>query len=266
MTGQFRSYVICTTPRSGSTMLCEMLAATGIAGHPKSAFHTPALTSWLKAHGLDRRTYSSPVEAIRAVFTAAQKATHGAKKARTGPFGFRLQRDSFPYFVESLRLAYPGAKSDLAALEAAFGKTLFIHLEREDALGQAISRLRAERTGLWHRHSDGRDMERLAPERPLEDRHHDGYDKDLIETYIALAKRQNEAWSRWFEREGISALKLSYGALAASPHAVLVQVLSCLGLDPARAARIEVQTAKLADARSQDWRLRFLSQTGTAME
>ena len=28
----FDSYVICTSPRSGSTLLCQLLAATGVAG------------------------------------------------------------------------------------------------------------------------------------------------------------------------------------------------------------------------------------------
>lgn len=28
------AYVICTAPRSGSTLLCRMLGATGIAGQP----------------------------------------------------------------------------------------------------------------------------------------------------------------------------------------------------------------------------------------
>ncbi|WP_425081109.1 Stf0 family sulfotransferase [Ruegeria arenilitoris] len=30
----FDSYLICRTPRSGSTLLCQLLAATGCAGKP----------------------------------------------------------------------------------------------------------------------------------------------------------------------------------------------------------------------------------------
>src|SRR5829696_10459407 len=32
------SYLICATPRSGSTLLCDALDATGIAGHPEEHF------------------------------------------------------------------------------------------------------------------------------------------------------------------------------------------------------------------------------------
>src|SRR5438132_591254 len=43
------SYLICATPRSGSTLLCEALTNTGIAGYPKEYFEA------LKDTGLPRR-------------------------------------------------------------------------------------------------------------------------------------------------------------------------------------------------------------------
>ena len=44
-----RSYLICATPRSGSTLLCEALTNTGVAGNPKEYFES------LKVSGLPRR-------------------------------------------------------------------------------------------------------------------------------------------------------------------------------------------------------------------
>src|SRR5438046_662736 len=43
------SYLVCATPRSGSTLLCEALANTGIAGNPKEYFEA------LISTGLPRR-------------------------------------------------------------------------------------------------------------------------------------------------------------------------------------------------------------------
>ncbi len=43
------SYLVCATPRSGSTLLCEALTNTGIAGQPKEYFEA------LKDTGLPRR-------------------------------------------------------------------------------------------------------------------------------------------------------------------------------------------------------------------
>src|SRR3712207_3129614 len=44
-----RAYLVCATPRSGSTLLCETLTATGIAGRPAEYFET------LRATGLPRQ-------------------------------------------------------------------------------------------------------------------------------------------------------------------------------------------------------------------
>src|SRR3954452_18480605 len=33
-----RCYLVCATPRSGSTLLCHLLDDTGIAGHPEEYF------------------------------------------------------------------------------------------------------------------------------------------------------------------------------------------------------------------------------------
>ena len=38
LAGPALSYLICATPRSGSTLLCAALDDTGIAGHPEEHF------------------------------------------------------------------------------------------------------------------------------------------------------------------------------------------------------------------------------------
>ena len=43
------SYLVCATPRSGSTLLCEALAVTGVAGRPYEFFEA------LPATGVPRR-------------------------------------------------------------------------------------------------------------------------------------------------------------------------------------------------------------------
>jgi hypothetical protein len=52
MTSPFASYVLCGTPRSGSTLLCEMLAATGVAGRPNSYFRQEDVEAWADAWGV----------------------------------------------------------------------------------------------------------------------------------------------------------------------------------------------------------------------
>ncbi|MEM7523054.1 MAG: Stf0 family sulfotransferase [Pseudomonadota bacterium] len=249
-----KSYIICTAPRSGSTMLCKLLAATKVAGNPGSLFHEPALDAWLEYYGLETADLASRRDALEAVFSAAIARGKGGGDI----FGLRMQRGSFDFFMVQLGLRHPDLESDLGRIEAEFGPTLFIHLSRRDRLDQAISRLRAEQTGLWHLKADGTDLERLTPERE------DGYDAEAIRTHIADLSQLDQAWERWFRQEAIEPLRVSYEALARNPHATLAEIVTALGLEASLAAGVPPQTKKLADKTSRAWRARFEAETGQA--
>ncbi|QDY69406.1 Stf0 family sulfotransferase [Qingshengfaniella alkalisoli] len=247
----FRSYIICTAPRSGSTLLCGLLAATNAAGNPDSHFHSLSLDDWLDDYCLKHIDYASQEEAVRAIF----KAALSRGKGDTDIFGLRMQRGSFDHFMQQLKLLLPGRMSDVERIRKAFGPTLYIHLSRPDRLNQAISRVRAEQTGLWHRNSDGTELERLAP--PQEPR----YDAAAIKRHMIALEALDEAWERWFELEAMEPMRINYDALSIDPKQVLAQVLSALNLDPSRAQSVEAPTAKLADELSREWRDRFESES-----
>ncbi|WP_136658353.1 Stf0 family sulfotransferase [Nitratireductor sp. XY-223] len=249
----FRSYMICTAPRSGSTLLCKMLAATNVAGRPGSHFHDPSLDGWLAAYDLNEVDFTSRRDALRAVFDAACALGRGD----TDVFGLRMQRGSFNHFMQQLEVLLPGRMRDVDRIEAEFGPTLFLHLSRPDRLDQAISRLRAEQTGLWHRWADGTELERTAPSQEAR------YDADAIARHMVALSELDEAWERWFEREALQPVRIRYEALSDDPQTVLAEVLSSLGLDPLIARTVETPTAKLADAESHQWRKRFEAENGT---
>ncbi|MEM7632318.1 MAG: Stf0 family sulfotransferase [Pseudomonadota bacterium] len=235
-----RAYILCTAPRSGSTMLCGMLAATGVAGAPQSFFHRPDPTSW--ARGLDLPEDATLDQILRAV-----RAT-----ATDGLTGIRLQQHSFAFLMNAL--AEYGA-SEPARIAAAFGPTRYVWLRRQDTLAQAISLLRAEQTGLWHRNADGSAREELDPTRD------DGYDAQAITDQIAAFDAANRAWRDWFTAHRITPHTLTYEALVADPQTSLAGVLRHLGIAPERsediAQRTPVPTKKLADATSDTWSARY---------
>lgn len=250
MTGKaIQSYMICTTPRSGSTLLCKLLAGTNIAGDPDSHFHSSSFNDWLDDYDLNEADFASRQDALRAIF----KAALARGKGDTNVFGLRMQRGSFDHFMQQLERLFPGQMSDVDRIEAAFGPTLYVHLSRSDRLDQAISRVRAEQTGLWHRNSDGTELERLAP--PKEPR----YDAEAIKRHMVELEALDESWEQWFKREAVEPLRINYVSLSADPQGTLAQVLSTLQLDPTRARFVETPTAKLADELNQKWRVRFLS-------
>ena len=243
-----RSYILATAPRSGSTLLCTLLAATGQAGAPDSHVHHPSVARWAEALGMQIAPDDDSLSSLRRVLEAVRIAGEGG----TGMFGLRLQRHSMPYLMAQLDRLHPGL-SESARLSAAFDNPRYLHLRRGDELGQAISLVRAQQTGLWHRAADGSELERLAP--PAEPR----YDRDALSAALAESQALNAGWEAWFRAEGVVPLSLTYEELARDPGAVLARVLDFLGLDPAMAEGVEPGTQKLADAVSDSWRARYLA-------
>ena len=247
-----QAYIICTSPRSGSTLLCRLLAATGVAGNPNSHFHRPDIESWLRSYELARGDFASERDAVAAVFREA--IAFG--KGQTDMFGLRLQRGSFGFFMEQTARLYPGRANDPARFEAAFGRTRLIWLSRESKLDQAISYIKAQQTGLWHKAPDGTEIERQsAPEPPV-------YDQARIADQIAKFEAMDRAWQDWFARENLRPIRLSYEALAASPHEALRDVLRGLGVEEDKGSDVAIPVAKLADGVSRDWAVRFRDENG----
>lgn len=248
--GRYQSYVICTAPRSGSTLFCSLLAASRIAGNPKSYFHEPSVESWAAELTAPPPNEGSTDDYLRAVVAAAvAEGTNG-----TGLFGLRLQRHSFDFFLAQLALLHPGPMSDAARFRAAFGRTLFIHLTRADKVAQAVSCVKAQQTGLWHRAPDGSEIERLkAHQDPV----YDGAALRRCHDEMVEADRQ---WLAWFQREGIQPLSLTYDALSADPRAVLRHTLRALDLDESVAEGVAVGVAKLSDETNRDWARRLRSE------
>ncbi|MGK9287127.1 Stf0 family sulfotransferase [Sinorhizobium meliloti] len=251
---KFDSYVICTSPRSGSTLLCKLLAATGVSGNPGSYFHRPSVSEWLAYFGLAPEASAPESDTLAMIFQEA------IAKGRldTGMFGLRLQRHSFDFFVQKRAVLHSEPAGDLKRFEAAFGRTLFIHLTRLDKVQQAVSHVKAEQTGLWHMAPDGTELERLAPPRvPV-------YNAEDIRACYDRLTTFDRDWNNWFDMQGIEPLRITYGALSSDPIETLREILGQLGLNRGAASGVVPGVAKLADETSQDWAARFRLERGIA--
>ena len=242
------SYVICTSPRSGSTLLCQLLADTGVAGVPESYFHRPDPARWARAFRL------ADTAPLPDGLAAAQQAGRG----ESGIFGLRLQSHSRAFLLDCLRAQFPGHVTDAACLQAAFGATAYIYLNRADKLAQAISYIRAQQSGLWHAATDGTAIERLAPQAPY------GYDAAAIRAQRAQFAADDQAWIAWFAQQNIQPYRIGYDALAQDPAGALRGVLGFLGLDLGAADGVCPTVAKLADGESHAWAARFRAESTTA--
>ncbi|MEM7303701.1 MAG: Stf0 family sulfotransferase [Pseudomonadota bacterium] len=241
------SYIICSTPRTGSTLLCDLLSSTGIAGQPDSFFMQNPDPIWVAEWGLPKSGDVEDPEYCVAFINAALKAGRGETKI----FGLRLMWESLKPLMNLIDGTYPELTSDRARLRAAFGETLFIHLTREDKLDQAISMVRAEQTGLWHIAPDGTEVERLSqPEEPE-------YNFERISANRVELEQHDQHWEKWFATQDIKPLRIRYENLSANPLAIVECI--CQNLDAGKPSPddLEPGVAKMADSTSLEWKRRF---------
>lgn len=246
------AYVLCATPRSGSTLLCELLSDSGVAGMPDSYFMADPGPEWRRIWGLPSPEGKKGPDHARAYLAAAIAAGRGQQ----GVFGLRLMYDTLDDMLNLIDQALPGLTSDRARLEAALGPVRFVHLFRKDKLAQAVSLVKAEQTGLWHIAPDGREVERLAaPSAPR-------YDRERINGALAKLSAADAGWVAWFAAEGIEPLKVSYESLAADPAGVTTRLIGELGLSPDKGVVLAPAVGRLADATSAAWMRRFRESSG----
>jgi len=243
----FDSYIICGTPRTGSTLLCNMLASTKMAGNPDSFYGRKFMADWAKEWNLPKPDTLSEKDYNIAYLDAAITAG----KNGTGIFGLRLMRENLDELSSILDQIFPQTSSDTARFEKAFGKILYLHLSRENKLAQAISYIKAEQTGLWHVAPDGTEIERLgAPQDPQ-------YDFARLKAEVTKLENYDAAWNAWFDAQGVKPFRIFYESLSADPAATLIRICEALGVQAPKAADVKPGVAKLADEVSRDWMRRY---------
>lgn len=83
---QTASYIICATPRSGSTLLCDLLHDTGVAGNPHSFFRAQDYAEWAEEFDVPVAHWSGDQDFDQAYLDAV--LTYGT--GSTAVFGMRL--------------------------------------------------------------------------------------------------------------------------------------------------------------------------------
>ena len=123
------SYAILTTPRSGSTYLCDLLDSTNIAGHPNEHLR-------LAAQELARYcnfNYLSLLDNLKQYRTTNNRV-----------FGTKI----ISHFLFELKQTKPDFRQIFRSIDK------FILLVRQDKLAQAVSLEVAQQTEIWHLRGD----------------------------------------------------------------------------------------------------------------
>jgi LPS sulfotransferase NodH len=231
------SYMLCTSPRSGSTLLCGLLNQSGVAGRPASYFRPESIPEYAKGWGVRLEENSWDKKYIKAVLKES------ANESRYG--GLRIMWSNFPAFKTRLKELYPMVDNDRALLLDSLGVNKYVYLYRNNKLAQAVSLVIAKQTGLWHLNSDGSDREKDESKSQLK------YSYDEISEELQMLKDEALGWEVWFQTNRIQPLMLEYEDLAANPKGALEEILTFIDVD--RASVVDVGTKKMANALNKEW-------------
>jgi LPS sulfotransferase NodH len=216
-----QTVLICTHPRSGSTLLGEALYFAGGLGCPIEYFHRgfrPGLADrW--------RTIDLPGH-IRAVH-----------RLRTDPGGVLSVKLFWPDIEEMVAELDPVRFGDLQnsapadvppdtyreiarLLEPIFPSARYVHLERRDRVRQAVSGVAAMQTRLWRVIPE---MHAAKPAGVVE------YDFERIGNFIAYSDYCHAHWRNFFTAIGNMPLTLTYEELVNDYGGTVRAMLDVLG-------------------------------------
>ena len=232
------SYLLCGTPRTGSTLLCSLLSSTGVAGHPESYFREPDQRMWASRFGLGA-IENGELDYVDFVRGAVRAGSTG-----NGVFAARIMWGTMQLLVEGLRRDI-GGQRDVDVLEGALGPLRFVHLERLDVVAQAVSWARAEQTGFWQQ------GDRSCATAEL--------DLDQVERLVATIREHNEAWRTWFDAQAVEPLGVTYESLASSPVETVSRLLDFVGTDPPAGWAPVSPPERQADSLNAEWVRRYLA-------
>lgn len=272
MTEPRRCYLVCATPRSGSTLLCETLEATGVGGRPREYFEelketgvprrpreyfwglrSPEVIRLLPQESqIDREAERRPTwsrDEYEAHFLAALEQGTSAN----GVFGAKMMWNYFGDFLELMRgIPRFAGMGDGSLLNTAFPELRYVFISRSDKVRQAVSLWRALQTWVWRKET-GAPGDEPAPERRAI------YSFDAIDHLLDQLRRQEDAWRGFFFRIGQQPLPLLYEEVSGDPDATVARVLDELGIEHEPPAQPPARSmSRQSDDISESWVQNYL--------
>ncbi len=204
-------YMICSTGRSGSSLLCNLLIDTGVMGVPHEYFS-------FATHGMPLiKRFGIPISPsldldLNEYFAAIEKW----RTTSNGVFGVKAHVNQC---LQSFRNGF---------VKKHFRNLKFIHILRRNVVAQAVSLSIASQTGKWSSHGN---QKQAAV-----------YDFDQIFGCIRTTAGHNAMWDLFFSTNGISPHVVFYEDLLASPTEVIQGVVDYVGVN----AKVTVSLANTA--------------------
>jgi LPS sulfotransferase NodH len=253
------SYLVCATQRSGSTLLCELLKGTDVAGVPDEYFEV------LRATGLPRQAreyFEAPqVAHVADALPPLERGHLETPGDFEGWFSYVVQRGTTANGVFGAKMMWNylddfrariaelpglGGLRFTDALDAVFPDLRIIFVRRRDKLAQAVSLWKAIQTQQWRNEAEGERDQRPAD-----------YDYEALRFLVEELHRWDSRWEDWFSATGRQPIRVIYEEFVGARAATVGRVLDELGIDPPEPERDRRPMTRQADGLSFDWVARF---------
>jgi trehalose 2-sulfotransferase len=218
------SYLVCSMPRSGSSLLCQLLGSTGHAGAPAEFFHPE------KMKVLKRRWGVADLDAYLRELLARRTSPNGV-------FGIKAHWGQYQPAVGEAdpRPIFPNVHP--------------VSITRRDRLRQAVSWVRALQTLQWN----------TEQAQGLE--HPEVFDFDDITQKLVRIDREEDMWDALFDRYGLEVHRVVYEDLVGAQEQTVREVLDAIGVHaPANLDMPPPVLDRQADELSEEWVERYLSE------
>ena len=228
-----KSYFICMTPRSGSTLLSQALTNTGLAGKPDEHFY-------------HRETPENPQGSIIPDYLAYIQKIQAETTTPNGVFGTKIGGGIWERFMERLRtIEGYSHKPAVSMIAEQFPNPHYIWLTRRNKVRQAVSHWRAIQSGRWH-------SPLAIQKNELE------YKFEAIDHLVQELIIREAVWSEYFTFCKITPFVIVYEDFVLNYEATIKAVLAFLDIEtefelPIRSTNYQ----KLADTLSEEWVQRY---------
>jgi LPS sulfotransferase NodH len=273
-----RSYLVCATPRSGSTLVCQALTQTGVAGRPEEYFEAlrhsgrprrpeeyfagstdTSILDHLTERGIGE---DPPQRSPMWSRTAYDRYLDWAKEAGTTPngvFGAKLMWGYLGDFTSLLRNvpAYRGLPL-AELLPAAFPDLTYVRVVRANKVRQAVSLWKAVQTLTWSESHNGSD-DQSAPYKSFLQENRPGllFHYRAIEHLLHQVLAQEAFWDTFFEHIRVKPILVLYENFASDYALSTERLLERLGLELPPNADLEPPLRQQSDSINDDWVKRY---------
>lgn len=224
--------------RSGSTLLCDLLANTKLAGQPQEFF----LEKWEAKSEFDFTNYPDYVYKTLESFSSDN-----------GVSGVKLMWVNFNDILRRLRESQENpSDSDLELLKKVFPNLKYIFISRKNKVRQAISLARSAKTKLWNKYQDKENSKKVSFNRYSNtSKTHKNYypyiSPGSIKVYLSQIEKDESAWLKFFKDNNIEAKTIIYEELVQNKAKNIHSILDFLSILSFEDIKMDSHLQKQAD-------------------